>query len=197
MIFSRFVMTALERKGKPLQYIRGAIASWTGNLLGSLLFAGLFTHLTDILSEEPFRSGTISMISEDIIESQWHIIFLRSILCGWLVTFSMMLGSQNQDGISKALALHLPFFISTAAKCPHTVEYMYLGSTAMFLGSPMSVAMFIWKCLIPVTLGNTIGGGIFTGAYSWWVHLYCDDKGVKHGDANGNGWGSVRLDDDE
>ncbi|THW37530.1 Formate/nitrite transporter [Aureobasidium pullulans] len=192
-----FVMTALERKGKPLQYIRSAIASWTGNLLGSLLFAGLFTHLTDILSEEPFRSGTISMISEDIIESQWHIIFLRSILCGWLVTFSMMLGSQNQDGISKALALHLPFFISTAAKCPHTVEYMYLGSTAMFLGSPMSVAMFIWKCLIPVTLGNTIGGGIFTGAYSWWVHLYCDDKGVKHGDANGNGWGSVRLDDDE
>ncbi|KAH0335476.1 Formate/nitrite transporter, partial [Aureobasidium melanogenum] len=190
-----FVMTALERKGSPFQYLRGGIVSWLGNLVGALLFAGVFTRLTEILSEDPFRSGTISMISQDIIESQWHIIFLRSILCGWLVTFSMMLGTQNQDGISKALALHWPFFISTAAKCPHTVEYMYLGSTAMFLGSPMSISMLIWKCLIPITLGNTVGGGLFTGAYSWWVHLYCDDKKAAHRD--GNGWGSVRLGDDD
>jgi formate/nitrite transporter FocA (FNT family) len=191
----RFVITALERRGTPMQYIRTGIASWLGNLVGALIFSGLFTYLTEILSEDPFKSGTISMISEDIIEQQWHVIFIRAILCGWLVTFAMVLGSQNQDGISKALALHLPFFISTAAKCPHTVEYMYLGSTAMFLGSPMSVGMFIWKCLVPVTLGNTVGGGLFTGAYSWWVHLHCKDEKAAHGD--GNGWGNVRLEDDD
>ncbi|KEQ98192.1 hypothetical protein AUEXF2481DRAFT_26586 [Aureobasidium subglaciale EXF-2481] len=101
--------------------------------------------------------------------------------------------NQNQDGISKSLALHLPFFISTAAKCPHTVEYMYLGLKAMFLGSPMTIGMFIWKCLLPVTLGNTVGGGFFTGAYSWWAHIYCNDKRA----ANGDGCGDVRLDDDE
>lgn len=181
-------MTALERKGSPFQYLRVGIVSWLGNLIGSLIFAGLFTNLTGILSEDPFKSGTISMISEDIIESQWHIIFLRSILCGWLVTFSMMLGTQNQDGISKTLALHWPFFISTAAKCPHTVEFMYLGSTAMFLGSPMSLGMYFGRCL-------TVGGIVLTGAYSWWVHLYCDDKKAAH--ADGNGRGSVRLGDDD
>ncbi|KAI5275915.1 Formate/nitrite transporter [Aureobasidium subglaciale] len=164
-----------------------------GLVLVYLVGAELYTGYP--MCEEPFRSGTISLIDESIIESEWHIILLRSILCGWLVTFSMLLGTQNQDGISKALALHLPFFISTAAKCPHTVEYMYLGLTAMFLGSPMTVGMFIWKCLIPVTLGNTVGGGLFTGAYSWWVHIYCNDKKAANGD--GNGWGSVRLDDDE
>ena len=157
-------MTALERKGTPLQYLRSGIASWLGNLLGSLLFSSLFTHLTEILSEDPFKSGTISMIQTDIIDSQWHIIFLRSILCGWLVTFAMVLGTQNQDGISKALALHLPFFISTAAKCPHTVEYMYLGSAAMMLGAPMSVGLFVWAIrLVEVCLRVLIlGGCIFT-----------------------------------
>jgi formate/nitrite transporter FocA (FNT family) len=137
------------------------------------------------------------MITTDIITQQWHVIFLRSILCGWLVTFAMMLGTQNNDGISKALALYLPFFISTSAKCPHTVEYMYLATTAMFLGSEMTVAMFLGKCLLPITLGNVVGGGVFTGAYSWWVHLYCKDEkaghGDENGDENGNGWGRVRL----
>lgn len=187
-------MTALERKGRPAQYVRGGIASWIGNLLGSLIFAGLFTRLTNVISDEPFKSGTIDLITKDIIEQKWHIIFLRSIMCGWLVTFSMILGQQNQDGISKALALHLPFLLSTTAKCPHTVEYMYLGSSAMFLGSPLSVGMFIGKCIVPITLGNTLGGSIFTGVYSWWVHLYCQDEKASHGDS---GQGSIRLFNDE
>lgn len=188
-------MTALERKGKPLQYLRASVASWTGNLAGALVFAAIFTRLTEVLGQEPFKSGTVDLVAESIVEQKWHVIFLRAVLCGWLVTFSMLLGSQNQDGVSKALALHLPFFIATAAKCPHTVEYMYLGSTAMFLGSPMSVGMFVWKCLVPVTLGNTVGGAVFTGAYSWWVHLYCKDEKAANGD--GNAWGSVRLSDDD
>ena len=65
----------------------------------------------------------------------------------------------------------------------------------MMLGSEMSVGMFVWKCLIPITLGNTVGGGLFTGAYPWWVHLYCNDEKAAHGD--GNGWGDVRLEDDD
>ncbi|GAB7343512.1 hypothetical protein MBLNU457_1525t1 [Dothideomycetes sp. NU457] len=132
-----FMMTALERKGRPIQYIRVIVASWLGNLLGALIFAGCFTYLTDVLSEEPFKSGTIELVDNEIVNQSWHIIFMRSIPCGWLVTFSMLLGTQNHDGISKALALHLPFFVATAASMPHLVKFMYLGLTAMMLGAPI------------------------------------------------------------
>ena len=87
----------------------------------------------------------------------------------------MFFGTQNNDRISKALGLHLPFFISTTARYPHTVEYMYLASIGMMLGAPLSVGAFLWKCMLPITLGNTIGGAVFVGAYSWWVYLYCED----------------------
>ncbi|GAB7343514.1 hypothetical protein MBLNU457_1525t2 [Dothideomycetes sp. NU457] len=189
-----FMMTALERKGRPIQYIRVIVASWLGNLLGALIFAGCFTYLTDVLSEEPFKSGTIELVDNEIVNQSWHIIFMRSIPCGWLVTFSMLLGTQNHDGISKALALHLPFFVATAASMPHLVKFMYLGLTAMMLGAPMSVGMFFWKCLLPITLGNSIGGAVFTGAYSWWVHIYCADE--KAGTGIG-GFGHLRLDGDD
>ena len=181
-----YTMTALERKGRPLQYIQSALASWIGNLLGALIFGCLFTLAMDI-KQEPWRSSLIQQITEDIVDRPWYIIFVRSIGCGWLVTIAMFLGTQNQDGISKALCLHFPFMISTTARLPHTVEYMYLSSAAMTLGAPLSVGGYIWKCLLPLTLGNTIGGAGITGLYLWWVHI-CSEK--HHGEGN------VLLEDD-
>lgn len=151
--------------------------------------------MTGIISEEPFKSGTVKLVTEDMIEKEWHIIFLRAIFCGFMVTLAMLLGTQNHDGISKALSLHLPFFISTTAKAPHTVEYQYLGAIGMMLGAPMSVGEYFGKCLLPITLGNVIGGSLFTGAYLWWVYIYCKDN--KANDGTGTGWGALSLGDDD
>ncbi|KAI5364912.1 Putative formate/nitrite transporter, aquaporin [Septoria linicola] len=177
-----YVMTALERKGSPMQYVNGAIASWLGNLTGALLFAFLFTKATDVLAEEPWHSSIVTQIENDIIDLPWHIVFVRAIACGWLVTMAMYLGTQNQDGISKLLFLHFPFMISATARFPHTVEYMYLSSVGMILGAPLSIGGFFWKCLLPLTLGNVIGGGFFTGLYLWQMHLRPASQKEKYGD---------------
>lgn len=166
-----FTLTALERKGTPFLYISTAVASWVGDLVGALAFAYFFTYLTESLSEEPFRSGVVELITTDIVEKEWQVIFLKAIPCGFLVTLAMFMGSQNHDGISKALGLYLPFFLSVAARFPHTVEYMYLTAVGIMLGAPLSWGAYFWKCLLPITLGNTIGGALLTGAYSWFVFI--------------------------
>lgn len=179
-----FTVAALSRKGRPAQYVRGVVASWVSNLVGALLASLLFSYATDALSQSPWKAQVQNQVLEDIIELQWHVIFLRAIGCGWLVTIAMYLGNQNQDGISKALCMHFPFMISAVARFPHTVEYMYLVSTGMLLGAPLSVGGFFWKCLLPITLGNTVGGSLLTGLYLWVVHL----KGHKElKDRLGNG----------
>ena len=95
-----------------------------------------------------------------------------------------MLGTQNRDGVSKAIGLYLPFFISTTAEFPHTVEYTYLGLTGMFLGARLTVGMFFWKCLLPVILGNAVGGA-FVGAYNYWVFIKrADDKHESRGNGS-------------
>lgn len=190
-----FTMTGLARVGHPGQYIRGIIVSWIGNLIGAVFFAAFFTYFTGSLSEEPFKSGVLSLVEKEIIEQEWHVIFVRSIFCGFMVTLSMLLGTQNHDGISKALALHWPFFIATTAKSPHTVEQMYVGAVGMMLGSPMSVDTYLGKCLAPTTLGNAVGGALFSGLYLWWVYIYCHDKGAKSSPSDG--WGSVRLGEED
>ena len=122
----------------------------------------------------------------------WHInsiVSVAPLTAGRQVTLAMFFGTQNQDGISKALGLHLPFFISTSIRFPHLVEYMYLASIGMMLGAPLSVGAFLWKCLLPITLGNTMGGAVFVGTYNWWVYLHCED-----GERDKSG--GLRLDDD-
>ena len=184
-----YAMTALAREGKPLQYLRSLAVVWLGNLIGALLFAACFSIATGTLSLEPWHSGVMSHVTEDIVELAWHKIFLRAIGCGWLVTVAMFLGTQNQDGVSKAMGLYLPFLVSTAARFPHTVEYMYLCATGMMLGAPLSVGGYIWKCLIPITLGNTVGGALLTGSYLYWVNIRCENTKKAESDAPlfGNG----------
>jgi formate transporter len=117
-------MTTLHRKGKPSQYLVAILTSLIGNFAGALFWSAIQSYFTEALTEEPWRSGIIEQVDSDITDQQWHVIFLRAVGCGYLVTVAMFMGTQNQDGISKALGLFVPFFISTAAKFPHTVEYM-------------------------------------------------------------------------
>ena len=70
---------------------------------------------------------------------------------------------QNQDGISKALGLHSPFFISMAARFLQTIGYMHLSTTGMMVGVPFSIGGFSWRCMSPVTPGNALGGAILVG----------------------------------
>ncbi|GAB7359855.1 hypothetical protein MBLNU230_g7383t1 [Neophaeotheca triangularis] len=168
-------MTALSRKHKhtTLNYPRTLLLAWSGNLLGALLVSSLLAYATGSLTSEPHRSGIVEQIHSSVLEPRWHQIFFRAIGCGWLVTAAMFLGSQQHDGVSKSLALHLPFFVATAARWPHTVEYMFLGSVGMMVGGvdeTMGVGVFLWKCLLPVTLGNAAGGAV-TGAVLWWVFV--------------------------
>lgn len=167
-------ITALQRRGKPIHYIRSLLVSWIGNLVGTLFSSAVFSYATNALTEDPYKSGVIEQVTSDIVESPWHVILVKSIGCGFLVTLAMFFGTQNQDGISKALGLHLPFFISTTARFPHTVEYMYLSTIGMMLGAPLSVGGFLWKCMLPITLGNALGGAVFVGAFNWYVFMHAE-----------------------
>lgn len=174
-----FTITLLQRRGKLLQYVRGFLLSWLGNLLGALFFAFTFAYAAEAVAEEPYRSGITSQVTADVVHLACYCTFLRTIGCGFLVTLAMFLGTQNNDGISKAVGLHLLFLISVAVRFPHTVEYMYLTSQGMMLGAKMSFVGFFGRAMLPISLGNTVGGAVFMGLYEWWVFLHCGGGGKK------------------
>lgn len=169
----------LQRRGKPLQYVRGFVLSWAGNLLGALFFAFVFAYAPEAVTEEPYRSGIISQVTTDIVNLAWYCIscgpsvadFSSRLRCPW--------GRTTMTAFQKLLDCTYPFFISVAVRFPHTVEYMYLISLGMMHGAKLSVGGFLWRAMLPISLGNTVGGAVFMGLYEWWVFLHCRSKGKK------------------
>lgn len=116
----------------------------------------------------------------------------------------MFLGTMSLDGISKAVGLHLLFFVSIVTAFPRTVEIMYDASHGMMLGAPLSIGAHLYKCLVPITLENLTEGAVFAGAYFWIVNIYCAD-GENTKDwfeglpgmpkMNGNAYGNGYLED--
>ena len=62
---------------------------------------------------------------------------------------------------------------------------MFFIPMGIWQGAPFGVGYYIWKSLIPTTLGNIVGGGVFVGAVYW--YLYLTDEGDVEVDFNMGG----------
>lgn len=51
----------------------------------------------------------------------------------------------------------------------------------MYFGAPLSVGEYIWKGMIPVTLGNIVGGGFFVGTVFWYLYIFRHSEGSSIG----------------
>jgi formate/nitrite transporter FocA (FNT family) len=86
---------------------------------------------------------------------------LRGIAGNWLVCMAVWqaLGAQCFPG--KFLACLLPVSAFVAMGLEHSVANMFVVPMGIALGAPVSMGHFITSNLIPVTIGNAIGGAVF------------------------------------
>jgi formate/nitrite transporter FocA (FNT family) len=80
----------------------------------------------------------------------------------------MALTSQSTGG--KILAMWLPILTFFAQGFEHSVVNMFVVPAGMLLGAHVTAGdWWLWN-QIPVTLGNVLGGLIFTGLALHWTH---------------------------
>lgn len=59
---------------------------------------------------------------------------------------------------------------SVALGYQHSIANFFLVPIGMFYGTNFGVGKFIYQCVIPVTLGNIVGGALFTGVFLWFLY---------------------------
>ncbi len=110
--------------------------------------------------------------------------FCRGVGCNWLVCLAVWLAISGRDSVSKIFGIYFPIMAFVASGFEHSIANMYFIPMGLFLkgegvltSSLASIpniealgwqAFFI-KNLIPVTLGNIIGGAIFVGGIYYLV----------------------------
>jgi len=134
---------------------------YVGNLAGALLLVSL-VGASGLLFRHgaPTEVGALAAkVAEAKLELSFGEAFCRGILCNMLVVLALIMSSISKDIISKIACCILPIMAFVASGFEHCVANMYLipaGLLAMQAGIADHAAI-IWN-LIPVTLGNIIGG---------------------------------------
>jgi formate/nitrite transporter FocA (FNT family) len=80
-----------------------------------------------------------------------------------MVTLGSVLGLSSSSSTGKIASIWLPISIFFALALEHSIVNMFVIPTAMILGADISMTEWLWWNQLPVTIGNIIGGGVFTG----------------------------------
>jgi formate/nitrite transporter len=148
--------------------------SWVflGNLIGSIAYGALLAiALTNMGTTEPTGvAARIVAIAEAktvgyaaIGTAGMVTAFVKAILCNWLVCLGVVLAMTTNSTIGKIAAAWMPITVFFAQGFEHAVVNMFVIPTGMLLGAKVTFAdWWLWN-QIPVTLGNLVGGAVFTG----------------------------------
>jgi formate/nitrite transporter len=143
-----------------------------GNLLGSLVYGGLLYVCLTMMGSNAPDGVALKIIAVAEAKTLGYAkfgaagfvtVFIKAILCNWMVTLGVVMAMTSASTAGKIAAAWLPIFIFFAQGFEHSVVNMFLIPTGMMLGAKVSVSdWWLWN-QIPVTLGNFVGGFLFTG----------------------------------
>lgn len=139
---------------------------FVGNLIGSVIYAALFalTAPKPDMVEQIVKVATAKTIGYEKMGSMgFVVVFVKAMLCNWMVTMGVVMAFTSTSTTGKILAMWLPILTFFAQGFEHSVVNMFVIPAGMMLGAPISLGQWwIWN-QIPVTLGNIVGGALFTG----------------------------------
>jgi len=101
----------------------------------------------------------------------WLTIFVRGMLCNWMVSTGVVGAMISTHVSGKVLAMWMPIMLFFYMTFEHSVVNMFLFPSGLIMGAKFSMAdYFIWN-EIPTVLGNLVGGLAFTGATLYSTHV--------------------------
>ena len=141
--------------------LRNWLAVYIGNFLGAYLLAlaiwkaGLYGHEAQLNS-----LGQLAVkVAEGKLAMTFNECLLRGILCNVLVVLAIIMATIAKDIISKIACCMIPITIFVACGFEHCVANMFLIPAGLLSkGMPLAEQAVMFRNLLPVTLGNIIGG---------------------------------------
>ncbi|MCL1950630.1 MAG: formate/nitrite transporter family protein [Turicibacter sp.] len=138
---------------------------WLGNLTGSLIFVFLiyFSGLFSSVNNEGLYHYT-THLGEYKVHLGIGEMFFRAILCNFLVAGTAYMTYASRSVPGKVLCTILPIWVFVLTGFEHVVANMFVIPITYLLSDHITLGQVFYN-LIPVTIGNLVGGIIIAGAY--------------------------------
>ena len=183
------VMAWANKRIKTTQVLRNWSIVFFGNFVGAVSIALLMFYSEQYSS----GSGSIGAKALGIAEVKCSLGFTQAIvlgiLCNTLVCLAVWLCYSAKTTSGKIMAIIFPITAFVAAGFEHSIANMYFIPKAILIknlatddfwtaihASPEMYENLTWSNffinnLLPVTIGNIIGGAVMVGLVYWFVYL--------------------------
>ncbi len=183
------VMAWASRKIGTTLLLRNWVVVYLGNFVGAVATAAL-VYLS---GQYAFGNGAVGAAALATAHAKVGLDFgqavVLGILCNGLVCLAVWLSYSSRSTADKILAIVPPITAFVAAGFEHSVANMYFIPVGLFIKAGASERFwsvigknatdypeltwnsFFFNNLLPVTLGNIIGGALLVGAIYWFIYL--------------------------
>jgi formate/nitrite transporter len=182
------IMAWASGKVTGLKVLRNWLIVYIGNFFGAVGTAGIMFFT----KQYTFGSNAVGIVALKTAVSKCDLTFIQAvalgILCNALVCLAVWLTYSARTTTDKILAVIFPIAAFVAAGFEHSVANMYYIPYALFIkffdpdfigkvsGQIVNLETLTWQSfflnnLLPVTIGNIIGGSVLVAAVYWAIYL--------------------------
>jgi formate/nitrite transporter len=179
------VMAWASRKVSTASLLRNWGIVYLGNFVGAI-----GTSLLMVATKQyTFADGAVGQTALSIANSKVHLDFVQAvalgILCNALVCLAVWLTYSARSTMDKIAAIIFPITAFVAAGFEHSIANMYFVPVGLFIKafdgdfaeasgldlSGLTWDSFLLENLLPVTIGNIIGGAVMVAIVYWFIYL--------------------------
>lgn len=170
------VSAVIARKITMVQLLRNWALVYVGNFCGAVALAWLMAAFGQL----DIGGGTLAVYTAKVAAAKcslpWMNAFVLGIFCNLLVCIAIYLGNTAHDTAGKILGIFFPIMAFVVAGFEHCVANMYYIPAGIFAAanpvyagmiadaginvSMLDLGTFFGANLVPVTLGNIVGGAV-------------------------------------
>lgn len=173
------IISVLEKKIRLRSMLKNWIFVFLGNFIGAAFVAVLvvYGHTPDLYGgglAQKIVASALSRVTQSFPEA-----FIRGILCNILVCIAVWAAFAAKKVSGKLLMSFWPIMLFVLCGFEHSIADIYFCIAGILTSAEygidagsLNVVSFLLKNLLPVTLGNIVGGAGIVGAGYWLIYLH-------------------------
>lgn len=175
------LISVLDRRTSVLAMLRNWGLVYLGNLIGAFLLSFLVARFNHLGAGGGTLAEYTMSVAQGKMTAPFQNALVMGILCNMLVVLGVLFSLAGKDGISRIFGAWAPVMFFVTLGFNHCIADMTYCMSGLFAVryyanhagafTQLGWSRFLGSNLLPVTLGNIIGGCAI-GAVMWLCYLY-------------------------
>jgi formate/nitrite transporter len=177
------IVSVMDRKVTVGKMLLNWVFVYIGNFVGSVCIAWMMSQTGLFNSSAGLLGGVTIRIAAGKTALPFHSAFFSGVLCNWLVCLAVWVSFGSKDIAGKVLTTFLIISLFVTSGFEHSIANMYyIPAGILAKANPqwldlsrvstenlagLNWGTFVTRNLVPVTLGNIVGGMILVGMFYW------------------------------